>query len=166
MSIFFAKRCKCWYWIDSSLFVRLQRLQRRWHINFGPLDQWPHLQKHPTCTGSRSGLDFINVLRTAFTPVVPQSVRTQSSHQYLFTLLEPTSVKAVRRTLMKLTPGCRSGSAGAPDSGCSRTYDWLSDVYPFFSCCFWYVFCNTAVWLNELTFDSHIIKMMIRQSSK
>ena len=52
----------------------------------------------------RQGLDFINVLRTAFTPVVPQSVRTQSSRQYLFTLLGPTSVKAVRRTLMKLTP--------------------------------------------------------------
>jgi len=53
---------------------------------------------------SSSGLDFINVLRTAFTPVVPQSVRAQSSCQYLFTLLGPTSVKAVRRTLMKLTP--------------------------------------------------------------
>jgi len=51
------------------------------------------------------GLDFINVLRTAFTPVVPQSVRTQSNRQYLFTLLGPTSVKAVRRTLVKLTPG-------------------------------------------------------------
>jgi len=51
------------------------------------------------------GLDFINVLRTAFTLVVPQSVRTQSSCQYLFTLLGPMSVKAVRRTLMKLTPG-------------------------------------------------------------
>jgi len=50
------------------------------------------------------GLDFINVLPTAFTPVVPQSVRTQSSCQYLFTLLGPTSVKAVRRTLTKLTP--------------------------------------------------------------
>jgi len=42
------------------------------------------------------------------TPVVPQSVRTQSSFQYLFTLLGPTSVKAVRRTLMKLTPGRHS----------------------------------------------------------
>jgi len=40
-----------------------------------------------------------------FTPVVPQSVRNQSSCQYLFTLLGPTSVQAVRRTLMKLTPG-------------------------------------------------------------
>jgi len=51
------------------------------------------------------GLDFINVLRTAFTPVAPQSVRTQSSCQYLFTLSGSTSVKAVRRTLMKLSPG-------------------------------------------------------------
>jgi len=52
----------------------------------------------------KSGLDFINVLRTAFAPVVPQSVRTQSSRQYLFMLLGPTSVKAVRRTLMKWRP--------------------------------------------------------------
>jgi hypothetical protein len=50
------------------------------------------------------GLDFINVLPTAFTPVAPQSVRTHSSRQYLFTLLGPTSVKAVSRTLMKWTP--------------------------------------------------------------
>ncbi len=35
----------------------------------------------------------------------PESVRTQSSDQYLFTLLGSTSVKAVRRTLMKLSPG-------------------------------------------------------------
>ena len=51
------------------------------------------------------GADFINILHTAFTPVVPQSVRTQSSCQYLFTLLGSTHVKAVHRTLMKLTPG-------------------------------------------------------------
>jgi len=35
-------------------------------------------------------VDFINVLRTAFTPVAPQSVRTQSSCQYLFMLLGST----------------------------------------------------------------------------
>jgi len=51
------------------------------------------------------GLNFISIPRTAFMPVAPQSVRTQSSHQYLFTLLGPMSVKAVHRTLMKLTPG-------------------------------------------------------------
>jgi hypothetical protein len=59
-----------------------------------------------------TGLHFINVLRTAFTPLVPQSVRTQSSRQYLFTLLGPTTVKAVRRTLMKLTPGFPRYSRG------------------------------------------------------
>jgi len=48
--------------------------------------------------------NFINVPRTAFMPVAPQSVRTKSSCQYLFTLLGPTSIKAVRRMLMKLTP--------------------------------------------------------------
>jgi len=69
------------------------------------------LQKSKThlLSGWSPGLDFINVLCTAFTPVVPQSVRTQSSRQYLFTLLGPTSVKAVRRTLMKWTPGFDKG---------------------------------------------------------
>jgi len=51
------------------------------------------------------GLNFIDVLRTAFTLVAPKSVRIQSSCQYLFTLLGATIVKAVRRTLMKLSPG-------------------------------------------------------------
>jgi len=50
------------------------------------------------------GLDFINVLRTVFTPVAPQSVRTQSSCQYLFMPLGSTRVTAAHRTLMKLTP--------------------------------------------------------------
>ena len=43
-------------------------------------------------------------LCAAFTPVAPQSVRTQSSCQYLFTILRSTSVKPVRRMLMKLSP--------------------------------------------------------------
>ncbi len=51
------------------------------------------------------GVDFINALHTAFALVDPKSVRTQSSCQYLLKLLGSTSVKAVRRTLMKSTPG-------------------------------------------------------------
>ncbi len=43
--------------------------------------------------------------RTAFMPVSPQSVRTESSLQYLFTLLGSERVKAVCRKLMKLSPG-------------------------------------------------------------
>jgi len=35
----------------------------------------------------------------------PKCKKIQLSHQYLLTLLGPTSVKALRRTLMKLSPG-------------------------------------------------------------
>ncbi len=55
-----------------------------------------------------AGVNFINVLRTAFTLVDLKSVRTQSSRQYLFTLYGSTSVKAVHRTLMKSTPDLKS----------------------------------------------------------
>ncbi len=47
---------------------------------------------------------FINVIRAAFTRADPESVKFQLSHQYLFTLLGCTSVKAVLRMLMKLSP--------------------------------------------------------------
>ncbi len=50
------------------------------------------------------GFDFINVLPTAFALVDPESVITQSSLQYHFTLLGSTSVKSVHRKLMKSTP--------------------------------------------------------------
>jgi len=50
------------------------------------------------------GLNFINVLRRAFTLVGPKSVRFQSSGQYLFTLLGSMCSKAAHRTMMKLTP--------------------------------------------------------------
>jgi len=44
-------------------------------------------------------------LHEAFTHVAPQSLRTQSSGQYLFTLLGSTPAKVARKMLMKLTPG-------------------------------------------------------------
>ncbi len=50
-----------------------------------------------------SGINYINVLCTAFALVDPESVRTQLSCQYLFTLLGSMSIKAVRRMLMKFT---------------------------------------------------------------
>ncbi len=50
-------------------------------------------------------LNFTNILCTAFTLPDPESVKIQLSHQYLFTLLRSAGVKAVRRKLMKLTPG-------------------------------------------------------------
>ena len=42
---------------------------------------------------------------TAFALVDPESIRTLSSCQYHFKLLGSTSIKSVRRTLMKSTPG-------------------------------------------------------------
>jgi hypothetical protein len=43
-------------------------------------------------------------LRTAFTPVAPNSIRINLSCQYLFTLLGSTGAKSASRALMKLTP--------------------------------------------------------------
>jgi len=61
---------------------------------------------HKVLVKSTPGLNFINILRTAFTLVDPKSItKIQLSHKYLFTLLGSASVKAVRRTLMKLSPG-------------------------------------------------------------
>jgi len=63
-----------------------------------------HMWQKQLIFGFTSGVDFINVLHTAFTYVASQSIRTQSSCQYLFMLLGSTCVKAVHRTLMKLSP--------------------------------------------------------------
>ena len=51
------------------------------------------------------GLNFINVLHTAFTLVGPKSLRIQASSLYLFTLLGSVGAKATHGTLMNLTPG-------------------------------------------------------------
>ncbi len=53
----------------------------------------------------RSGVNFTNILGAAFTLVDPKSVKKiKLSHQCLFKLLGSTGIKAVRRTLMKLSP--------------------------------------------------------------
>ncbi len=50
------------------------------------------------------GVNFINVLRAAFILIGPESVKKDWKLDYLFTLLGSACVKAVRRTLMKLSP--------------------------------------------------------------
>jgi len=52
-----------------------------------------------------SGVNFINVLRAAFAPVDPESIKDTHDLTVFFTLWVSTSVKAVHRTLMKLSPG-------------------------------------------------------------
>ncbi len=52
-----------------------------------------------------SGVNFINVLCTAFTLVDPKSVKRYWQLYWVFTLLGSTSAKVVHRTLMKVIPG-------------------------------------------------------------
>jgi len=51
------------------------------------------------------GVNFINILRTAFTLVGPKSVKRYWRLDWVLTLWGTTGVKAVRRTLMKSSPG-------------------------------------------------------------
>ncbi len=72
---------------------------------FGLIDHW---KKNRYCLiekydSTSSGVYFINILHTAFRLVDPKSVKIQLSHQGLFKLLGSTDVKAVRRTLIKLS---------------------------------------------------------------
>jgi len=51
------------------------------------------------------GFDFTNIFTRRFYAFSSQKRKSQSSRQYLFTLLGSARVKAVRRTLMKLSHG-------------------------------------------------------------
>ncbi len=50
-------------------------------------------------------LNFINVLCKAFTLADPKSVKKTVKLSIIFTLLGSTCIKAVRKTLVKLSPG-------------------------------------------------------------
>ena len=52
----------------------------------------------------RSGVNFTNVLRAAFALVDPKSAKKTVKLSSFFALLGSTSVKAARRTLVKLNP--------------------------------------------------------------
>jgi len=52
-----------------------------------------------------SGVNFINILCTAFKRVDPKSVKRYWQLDWVLMLWGAMGVKAVRRTLMKLTPG-------------------------------------------------------------
>ncbi len=53
---------------------------------------------------SRSGLNFINVLHTAFMRAYPRSIKKTVKLSIFFTLSGSTSVKAASKILVKLTP--------------------------------------------------------------
>ncbi len=50
------------------------------------------------------GVNFINVLRTAFVLIDPESVKKIDNLTVFFTLLGSAGVQGVRRTLMKSSP--------------------------------------------------------------
>jgi len=52
-----------------------------------------------------AGLNFINVLPTAFTCADPKTVKKTVKLSIFFTLSGSMSIKAVRKMLVKLTPG-------------------------------------------------------------
>jgi len=68
----------------------------RWEVvggvKLGPWVKWP-------------GVNFTNVLCTAFAHVDPKCIKRYWGFDWIITLSGSTRVKAVRRTLMKLSPG-------------------------------------------------------------
>ncbi len=54
-----------------------------------------------------TGVNFINILCTAFALVDPKSIKNTVKSSVPFMLLGSMSVKAVHRTLMKLSPGVK-----------------------------------------------------------
>ncbi len=55
-------------------------------------------------------VNFINILLADFTRTDPKCIKIQLSHQYFFAHWGSALVKAVRKMLMKLTPGFESRS--------------------------------------------------------
>ncbi len=88
---YFSNIC-CIFAAIKFFFTTRGRFHQRFYVQF--------LRAAFTCPG----LNFINILRTAFKFVNPQSIKILLSHQYLFTLWGSASIKAVRRTLMILSP--------------------------------------------------------------
>jgi len=54
-----------------------------------------------------SRFNFINILRKAFTPADPKCAKKSDSLTVFFALLGSAGIKAVQKTMMKLTPSIR-----------------------------------------------------------
>jgi len=63
----------------------------------------------------KTGVNFINILLTAFTREDPKRIKIQTSCQYLFALYGAGRIKAACKMFMKLTAAqvCFSGFTGA-----------------------------------------------------
>jgi len=74
---------------------------------------------------SRSGINFINILRAAFTNPDPKSAKKSDDMTLFFVLLGSAHVIAVGKNLVKLTPGwqrCPPNCTSSPESNSSTCY--------------------------------------------
>jgi len=71
-------------------------------------------------------IDFINILCTAFAPADPESIKDTDDLTVFFTLSKSSSVKAARKTLVKLTPGwdypCSTSTYRSTTNLCKKSF--------------------------------------------
>ncbi len=84
-----------------------------------------------------SGVNFINVLLTAFALIDPESVKKIDNLTVFNTLLGSAGVKGVRRTLMKSSPAGQNG--GDVKTCVQRVFVNASATlpHPVYTCTFW-----------------------------
>jgi hypothetical protein len=88
-----------WIWIEMTKLDRQSKSKIQfwfWIVNHNPIHQ----------IGLQSRLSNPTIQSSNTLLVGPKSVKIQLSHKYLFTLSGSASVKAVHKTLMKLSPYC------------------------------------------------------------
>jgi len=77
-----------------------------------------------------SGVSFINVLRAAFAQVDPKSVKRYWGFDWILMLLGSMTTKAVRRTLMNLSPDLATASSEINTfMGVPFLSDWTNSFY-------------------------------------
>ncbi len=88
------------------LLAEIPKAQKDSHVNTVFCAFGICARKSWVCVKSTPGVDFTNIFTRRFYARSSQKRKSQSSWQYLFMLLGSACVKAVRRKLMKLSPGC------------------------------------------------------------
>jgi len=77
---------------------------------------------------SITGVNFINVIRAAFTSSDPKFTKRHINHQFSFALSVPTSIKAARKMLMKSTTGNAQFFVNGKGNVTTLPKSWLNQV--------------------------------------
>ncbi len=98
------------HWITPTFYVEILLSQKRkktlmTSLSFCSFEIFSNKAAHNMLVKLTSGLNFINVLLTAFTHSDPKSIKKTIKLSIIFTLLGCRSVEAARKMLEKLTPG-------------------------------------------------------------